>query len=123
MQKIYLIIGVTFALLANILGAFGTHALHKTLTTHHLEVFKTGVEYQFNHSLGLLILAVLMFHIKNKWIFAGGMSFIIGIILFSGSLYALSLTTITGIGFITPLGGLAFILGWVLLGLGIINHR
>lgn len=123
MQKIYLIIGIAFALLANILGAFGTHSLQKTLTIHQLEIFKTGIEYQFNHSLGLLILAILMFHIKNRWIVAGGISFIIGIILFSGSLYALSLTTITTLGLITPLGGLAFIFGWVLLGIGIINHR
>ncbi len=122
-QKIFLLSGIISAFLANILGAFGTHALKTVLSSYQLEVFKTGVQYQFYHSLALCMVALLMFHITNKWVRASGISFIAGIGLFCGSLYLLSLSTIKNIGFITPIGGLAFLLGWLFLALGIIYHK
>ncbi len=121
MQKIYMVIAVLSALLANMLGAFGAHALRGILDASSLIVFQTGVQYQFYHSLALLILSILMFHIKNQWLNRAGIGFILGYFLFSGSLYLLSITGIKWLGIITPFGGLAFISGWILLLIGILK--
>ena len=102
------------------IGAFGAHALKATLEAHNrLETFETAVKYQFYHSLALLALGVLMLHFQHKAFTISGYGFIAGILIFSGSLYVLSLTGITKFGAITPLGGLALILGWASLAWGI----
>lgn len=119
MQKIYILVAALFALIANILGAFGTHALKGTLDPAHLSIFQTGVQYQFYHALALLLTALLLFHIRNRWLIASGIAFICGIILFSGSLYILSLSGIKWLGIITPLGGLSFLIAWGLLFIGV----
>lgn len=95
--------------------AFGAHVLKQHLSTHLLAVFETGARYQMIHGLALVVLALAM----NRWSgfglrWAAGL-WLIGILLFSGSLYALSLTGIVGLGIVTPLGGLCFLLGWGLL--------
>lgn len=104
---------------AVLLGAFGAHALKGKLDSHYLEVFKTGVLYHFIHALSLFIVAWLKTQSNDPKISYAGFFFIAGIVLFSGSLYILSITKIKWIGAITPLGGLCFLTGWLLL----ILHR
>jgi uncharacterized membrane protein YgdD (TMEM256/DUF423 family) len=87
-----------------------------------LAVYKTGVEYQFYHALGLLIIGLIGFHIDSKWLRRSGLLLTIGILIFSGSLYVLSLTGIKVIGAITPIGGVSFVAGWICLSIGILKH-
>jgi uncharacterized membrane protein YgdD (TMEM256/DUF423 family) len=99
--------------LAVITGAFGAHALKSILTGYgRLETFELAVRYQFYHSLGILVAGLLMGQLHTKYLSYASLSFVIGIIIFSGSLYVLSLTGIKFLGAITPFGGVAFILGW-----------
>tara|TARA_B100000902_G_scaffold67967_1_gene74099 strand:- start:8329 stop:8682 length:354 start_codon:yes stop_codon:yes gene_type:complete len=105
--------GVIFSILSIIIGAFGSHALNDIIG-EKMEVFKTGIQYHMFHSLALIIVAIIsktlnipMHHIAYL--------FVLGIIFFSGSLYLLSIYKYSFIGIITPIGGLFFILGWVLL--------
>ncbi len=105
--------------LAVAFGAFGAHIVQDLLTPERFQVYQTGVEYHFYHALGLLLLGAVSFHISDsKWITLSGIAFIAGIIIFSGSLYFLTLTDTGWLGAITPLGGIAFILGWVFLAIG-----
>ena len=100
---------------AVMLGAFAAHALRKIITPDMLEVFKTGVQYQFYHTFALLAVGILMHFGESKALKASTNLFLIGIILFSGSLYTLAITGIKPLGIVTPFGGLAFIAGWVML--------
>lgn len=95
-------------------GAFASHALQAQLTERSLEVFGTGVRYQMYHALALLTVGILGLTAKQAvpWLTAAGWAFIVGIVLFSGSLYLISLANIKAVGPITPLGGLAFLIGW-----------
>ncbi|SDN42273.1 Uncharacterized membrane protein YgdD, TMEM256/DUF423 family [Fictibacillus solisalsi] len=115
-MKLFLILGAANAAVAVMLGAFGAHGLEGKLSERMLEVYKTGVQYHMYHAIGLLAVGLLTGKITGSgqlhW--AGWLMFI-GIILFSGSLYALSTTGISKLGIITPFGGVAFIAGWVLL--------
>lgn len=106
-----------------LLGAFGAHALKKILSPEMLDVYKTGVEYQFCHAIGLLLVGLIGFHLESKWLRLSGILIIVGIILFSGSLYALSMSGIKILGAITPIGGLSFVAGWVCLAVGIVQQR
>jgi uncharacterized membrane protein YgdD (TMEM256/DUF423 family) len=110
----FLSLGSLFGLLAVIIGAFGAHGLENTLSEHALARYHTGVEYQFYHVMALLVLGVLSSSLSSipKLIKFSGIAFTVGILLFSGSLYLYALTGITKFGMVTPLGGLAFILGW-----------
>jgi len=126
MYKQALTAGVLFAMLAVILGAFGAHALKAKLATDMLQIFETGVRYQFYHSFALLVSGILFSSFPIKSIKLAATCFIIGIVLFSGSLYAMALLSINSvgigpIGILTPIGGLFFIIGWILLFLGIIR--
>lgn len=113
MHKIFIIIGSISGMLSVMIGAFGAHALKSTLeATQRLETFETAVKYQFYHSLALILLGLLMINYQHKAFYVSGYGFILGILIFSGSLYTLSLTGYTKLGAITPLGGLAFIIGW-----------
>lgn len=98
-----------------LLGAFGAHALKKVLSPEMLAVYKTGVEYQFYHALGLLLIGLIGYQINSKWLRRAGLLLISGIVLFSGSLYALSISGIKTLGIITPFGGLSFVAGWICL--------
>jgi len=96
-------------------GAFGAHGLKNIVTKEMLVVFHTGVEYQFYHALGLFCVAFIAHFDNSKRVNIAGYSMLIGIILFSGSLYAMTFTGIKILGAITPIGGVAFIVAWVLL--------
>ncbi len=119
-MKNILAIASISGLLCVILGAFGAHGLKPLLTPQMLASFETGVRYQFHHSLVLLFLVLFYQFHKSKKIEIASYFFVAGIVLFSGSLYLLALTSInqhtwTWLGPITPLGGLCFMIGWVYL--------
>lgn len=114
-----LLAGAIFMALAVLLGAFGAHALKKVLSPDMLAIYKTGVEYQFYHALGLLLIGVIGFHIRSKYLRWAGLFISIGIIIFSGSLYVLTLSGIKALGAITPIGGLSFVAGWIFLAIAI----
>jgi uncharacterized membrane protein YgdD (TMEM256/DUF423 family) len=97
------------------MGAFGSHLLRAKLSDHYLEVFKTGVLYHFLHALALFVVAWLSTQSSDPKVQYAGIFFMAGIVLFSGSLYILSITEIKWLGAITPLGGLSFLAGWALL--------
>jgi uncharacterized membrane protein YgdD (TMEM256/DUF423 family) len=106
--------------LAVAIGAFGAHALQARLDDHLLKVFYTGAQYQFYHTLALgLCVLFLRQEPASVWLLRAGWAFVIGMMLFSGSLYALAITGISQLGIITPLGGLSFLAGWVMFGLGL----
>lgn len=102
-------------------GAFGAHALRARISPEMLAVFETGVRYQMYHALALVLTSLvtsLGVARMSAWLMTiAGWSFIVGIVLFSGSLYALAVTGVTVLGAITPLGGLAFLAGWACLAL------
>ena len=115
MARTFLLIGSLAGALGVGLGAFGAHGLRARLSPEMLAVFETGVRYHMYHALALIALAALMGRLDGWLIHAAGWSFTIGIVLFSGSLYALALSGVRIMGAITPLGGVAFILGWAFL--------
>jgi len=114
-MKNILIAGALLMALGVLLGAFGAHALKARLTPEMLTIYHTGVDYHFYHALGLLLIGLTGFHIQSKWLNRAGVLLIAGIILFSGSLYIIALTGIKSLGMITPVGGLAFVAGWICL--------
>ena len=101
--------------IAVISGAFGAHMLKNLLTEDHLKSWHTAVEYQFYHTFALLVVGLLAQHSPQRYLQYAGYAFITGILLFSGSLYLYVLSGVTAIAIITPLGGTAFIIGWVCL--------
>jgi uncharacterized membrane protein YgdD (TMEM256/DUF423 family) len=114
--QLTLILGALGGMLSVVFGAFGAHALKDRLDAYSLGVFETAVQYQFYHSLALLIVAALMIQLPaSSLLRSSSLLFVLGIVVFSGSLYVLSLTGVRWLGAITPLGGLAFIAGWVCL--------
>jgi uncharacterized membrane protein YgdD (TMEM256/DUF423 family) len=117
MTQIFLTIAAIFGGLSVAAGAFGAHALREKISERMLEIFDTGARYQMYHALALLLVAILMISLKNSpnTLVISGWLFIIGIVIFSGSLYALSLTNIKILGAITPIGGVALIAGWIFL--------
>ncbi len=96
-------------------GAFGAHFLKTRLDDYFLSIFKTGVEYQMYHSLALGLVAFGISRSPSPLLRAAGVAFVIGIVVFSGSLYLLALTKVKMWGAVTPLGGVAFLIGWALL--------
>ncbi len=116
MHKRFLLSSALAALLAVALGAFAAHGLRGRLDEHMMDVFQTGVRYHFFHALGLALIAVLAKHYPDsKKLCWAGWLMLAGIVVFSGSLYLLSLSGLTWLGMITPLGGLAFMAAWLLL--------
>ena len=117
MTQLFLLLAAILGGLSVGSGAFATHALREKLSERSLEIFETGARYQMYHALALLLVAVLLSRTESPppALVATGWLFIIGIAIFSGSLYALSLTGIKSIGAIAPLGGAAFIAGWAAL--------
>lgn len=121
MQKLFLIIGTILAGLAVALGAFGAHGLKKIADAETVAIYQTGVQYQMYHALALLSLGILAGRVENSFLNYSGFLFIAGIVLFSGSLYliasmkAMNKVVSTSIGIMTPIGGLLFIMGWVML--------
>ncbi|MGE6257809.1 DUF423 domain-containing protein [Heyndrickxia sporothermodurans] len=122
-MKTFIIIGAINAFLSVALGAFGAHGLEGKLEPKYLEIWKTGVNYQMFHALGLLAIGIIAGNIQgSSLMFWSGWLMFIGIILFSGSLYILSLTKVGILGAITPLGGVAFLVAWVLLIVAAVKH-
>ncbi len=115
MIRVFWVLGCVFALLAVAAGAFGAHALRGRLTPDLLAVFETGVRYHMYHALGLLAVAWVLGRWPGSAATAAGWLFVAGILVFSGSLYLLALTGQRWLGAITPIGGLAFMAGWVVL--------
>src|SRR5215217_4809478 len=121
MQKLFLILGTLLAGLAVALGAFGAHGLRKIADADTLGVYQTGVQYQMYHALALLAVGMLAERFPGNLISYAGFLFIGGVVLFSGSLYliaslkAMNKDVPTAVGVMTPVGGLLFIIGWVLL--------
>ena len=114
--RLFLALGAGNAALAVILGAFGAHTLRSRLTAHQLATFHTGVEYHVYHALGLMAVAFAASLLPGSALVrTSGWLMVAGIVLFSGSLYALSLTGTRWLGAITPFGGTAMIVAWVLL--------
>lgn len=119
-----IVTGSIFMALAVVFGAFGAHIVEDMLTPGRFEVYQTGVEYHFYHALGLLFLGVISLNIpENKWLTWCGYSLVAGILVFSGSLYLLTLTDTSWLGAITPIGGAAFIFGWIFLAVGMFGSQ
>jgi uncharacterized membrane protein YgdD (TMEM256/DUF423 family) len=112
----FLMLAAFFGFTGVALGAFAAHGLKDRLSAEYLAIFHTGVMYQLVHALALLAVALLAVQIPGRLMTWAGISFVVGIVLFSGSLYLLTLTGVTRLGIITPFGGLAFLVGWLLLG-------
>lgn len=128
MHKGYLRITALLGALSVTLGAFAAHYLKSILLEKDVQVFETGVRYQMYHSLALGLVAILYKEFPNKFMKWAGLFFILGILLFSGSLYLLTyknanhLQSLQWVGPITPLGGVLFIAGWLCFALGI-KHK
>ncbi len=113
MDRLFLLFGAVSGLLSVAFGAFGAHGLRTRLSPDMLAVFETGARYQMYHALALLAVAAAIGRLGDaRPLLVAGWCFTLGIVLFSGSLYALALSGVSGLGAITPIGGLAFLLGW-----------
>ena len=111
--------GAVLAFLGVALGAFGAHALKTRIDTDLLAVYQTGVQYHLIHALGIIAIGILVqMSPLSKWLPIAGWTMVAGVIVFSGSLYALSLTGIRVLGAITPLGGVALLAAWLLTAIG-----
>lgn len=115
-HRLWLGLGSAYGFLAVALGAFGAHALKARLSPEMLGIWRTGVDYHFYHALALLLLGLLARQAPSAALNAAGVCFAAGVLLFSGSLYALALSELRVLGAITPAGGLLFLTGWLLLG-------
>lgn len=117
MLRLRLMLSAFFGFTGVALGAFAAHGLKSRLSAEYLAVFQTGVHYQMIHALALFGVALLSLHAPSRLLGIAGGAFVLGILLFSGSLYALTLVGIGKLGIITPIGGVAFLVGWACLGL------
>jgi uncharacterized membrane protein YgdD (TMEM256/DUF423 family) len=124
MNKFFLSAGALFAAIAVICGAFGAHFLKTKLSAESLQTFETAVRYQFYHAFALLLTGIFFKEFSNPFIKWAAVFFVIGIILFSGSLYILcAAQSMHWIGAITPFGGLCLIAGWLLLVAGVVKKN
>ena len=115
MDRFFFLSGAVAALIAVALGAFGAHSLRTKLSPEMLAIFEVGVRYQMYHAFGLIAVAWAMARWPDANLNGAGWAFIFGILIFPGSLYLLSITDVRWLGAITPIGGLAFLLGWAIL--------
>lgn len=128
MHKGFLVTAAFLGALTVALGAFGAHLLKDILSPQYLNTFETAVRYQLYHVFALVVVAIVYSTWPNKMLQYAGSLFILGIILFCGSLYLLTLLSVSGtgsfrwIGAITPLGGLSFIAGWLYMAFGILKR-
>jgi len=113
--KLFIILGALNGFIAVALGAFGAHGLEGKIPDKYLETWQTAVQYQMFHAVGLLVIGILAGKISSPLINWSGWLMLIGIILFSGSLFVLSVTQIKVLGAITPLGGVSFLVAWILM--------
>ena len=115
MDKTLMFVGALMGGLGVAIGAFGAHGLKGRLSPEMLAVFETGVRYHLYHALAILATAALMSRLGGRAPIVAGWSFFAGIVIFSGSLYALAISGVTILGAITPIGGVAFLVGWIAL--------
>lgn len=129
MHKAFLLTGSLLAAVTVALGAFGAHALKTMVSPEQVSIFDTGVKYQFYHVFALLLVAVIYERFPSARLDWAGYCFIIGMVLFSGSLYVMTALRAAdkvgtrGLGILTPIGGLFLIAGWLLLFSGILSYR
>lgn len=129
MNKSYLIVAAVLGAISVMLGAFGAHGLKSRMNPDAFDIFETAVKYQFYHVFALLAVAVVYQYIPGSLLNWSGRCFIAGILFFSGSLYLLSYFKMIGnqqmnwLGAITPIGGLCFIAGWLLLAIAAMKHN
>ena len=121
--KLWMAVGAIFGLLSILAGAFGAHALRGVLTENALNTFETAVRFQMYHALAILVTGLLTSRLPSNLIGVSGALFTIGILFFSGSLYALSLSGIGAFGAVAPVGGISLIGGWTALIVGIIKRK
>jgi len=123
-DRVFIAIGAVSGCLAVAAGAFGAHSLRARLGAEMLDVFQTGVTYQMYHALALIGVGILLARfssVGSPWLTVSGWLFLAGSILFSGSLYLLALSGTPWLGAITPLGGVAFLVGWLALAIGVLR--
>lgn len=125
MVKIFLFIAAILGGLSVAGGAFASHALRDKLTDRAIEIFETGACYQMYHALALLAVALLLSRaeVAQSLLTTAGFAFIAGVVIFSGSLYALSLSGIKWLGAIAPLGGTAFLIDWGCLAIAALSYK
>ncbi|OIJ21832.1 hypothetical protein BKP45_03815 [Anaerobacillus alkalidiazotrophicus] len=116
MLKLFLLIGSINMAIAVGLGAFGAHGLQPKLTEKMFNIYQTGVQYHMIHAVAIILVAIISDRLGDPTILSwAGWSFVLGVIFFSGSLYVLSISGVKILGAITPIGGILFIVGWMLL--------
>jgi uncharacterized membrane protein YgdD (TMEM256/DUF423 family) len=120
-SPLFIILGSLLAALAVGLGALGAHALKSQLSAEQLATYHTAVQYQMYHAIGLILVGLLGLYHRSRWFDAAGWSMLIGIILFSGLLYAWVATGQRFFVHLVPVGGVAFIIGWVLMAVGAVG--
>lgn len=116
--RLFILIGSLAASISVLAGAFGAHGLSEVLADR-AGVYETAARYQMYHSLGIILVGLLVRHYESKAVVAAGWMFLVGILVFSGSLYTLALTGAGMWGAITPVGGVMFVAGWLLAGIGV----
>ena len=121
--RLFLVIGAINSMLAVMLGAFGSHVLKNKLTEDMLVIFQIGTDYHFYHALALVVVGLAAQHLRDPLINISAWLFLAGILIFSGSLYSLSLSGIRSIGAITPIGGVLFIVAWALFAVAVVRNR
>src|SRR5690625_1681136 len=121
-MKLFLMLGVINGFLAVALGAFGAHGLEGKVSEKALGIWEKAVQYYMFHSMALVVTALLLSKIQSVSITWSGWLFFVGIILFSGSLYLYSTSGAKWLAMITPIGGVVFLVGWVVLGYTIVKH-
>ena len=120
--KLFFSLGALLGAAAVVLGAFGAHALKARLSPEMLAVWQTAVQYHFWHVLALLAVGGIALRLPdNPWLHGAAVLFAVGILLFCGSLYLLAAGAPRGLGMVTPLGGLSFILGWLALAVAVLR--
>ena len=115
MSRFFLCFAALNGFLSVLLGAFSAHSLKSKVSANYLDIFNTAAEYQMAHALVLLIVYILMLRIPSACLKVGAWAFSMGLVVFSGSLYLLVLLDLPALGAVTPLGGIAFLVGWVSL--------
>jgi len=116
-------LGAFNAFIAVAAGAFAAHGLKDVLSIEYLNVFKTAADYQMIHGIGLILIGILSKHNANRCNYASAIFMLTGIVLFSGSLYLLVLTNMKWLGMITPIGGLCYLMAWLILAFNYLFYK
>ena len=121
-MKLFLILGSVNMIISIALGAFGAHGLEGKIPERMIANWQTGAHYHIIHAVALLFVGILLDRIGSSLITVGGWLLLIGILLFSGSLYLMALTGVTKLGAITPMGGISFLAGWACIAIATAKH-